>query len=79
MGRLVPAPSFAEQVRGLLLAQQHLHSLGITAWQDAIVGEYLGLPDPLPAYLAAAPGRHAHRPGGRRLVVGPGPGRRPAR
>ena len=54
VGRLVPAPTFAEQLRGLLLAQQHLHSLGITAWQDAIVGEYLGSPDPLPAYLAAA-------------------------
>jgi predicted amidohydrolase YtcJ len=54
VGRLVPGPDFAEQVRGLLLAQQHLHSLGITAWQDAIVGEYLGYPDPLPAYLAAA-------------------------
>jgi predicted amidohydrolase YtcJ len=54
VGRLVPGPTFAEQLRGLLLAQQHLHSLGITAWQDAIVGEYLGYPDPLPAYLAAA-------------------------
>ena len=54
VGRLVPGPTFAEQLRGLLLAQQHLHSLGITAWQDAIVGEYLGSPDPLPAYLAAA-------------------------
>ena len=50
----MPGPAFAEQLRGLLLAQQHLHSLGITAWQDAIVGEYLGYPDPLPAYLAAA-------------------------
>ena len=59
----MPGPTFAEQLRGLLLAQQHLHSLGITAWQDAIVGEYLGFPDPLPAYLAAAPGRHARRPG----------------
>ena len=54
VGRHVPGPAFAEQLRGLLLAQQHLHSLGITAWQDAIVGEYLGYPDPLPAYLAAA-------------------------
>ncbi len=54
VGRLVPGPAFAEQLRGLLLAQQHLHSLGVTAWQDAIVGEYLGYPDPLPAYLAAA-------------------------
>jgi predicted amidohydrolase YtcJ len=54
VGRLVPGPAFAEQLRGLLLAQQHLHALGITAWQDAIVGEYLDYPDPLPAYLAAA-------------------------
>jgi predicted amidohydrolase YtcJ len=54
VARLVPGPTFAEQLRGLLLAQEHLHALGVTAWQDAIVGEYLGLPDPLPAYLAAA-------------------------
>ncbi len=54
VGRLVPAPTPAEQLHGLLLAQRHLHALGVTAWQDAIVGEYLGFPDPLPAYLAAA-------------------------
>jgi predicted amidohydrolase YtcJ len=54
VGRLVPAPARDEQLRGLLLAQQHLHALGITAWQDAIVGEYLGFPDALPAYLTAA-------------------------
>ncbi|MFI5067651.1 MAG: amidohydrolase [Streptosporangiales bacterium] len=53
-GRLVPGPTAQEQLSGLLLAQQHLHALGITAWQDAIVGDYLGYPDPLPAYLAAA-------------------------
>ena len=47
-------PTPAEQLHGLLLAQQHLHALGITAWQDAIVGEYLGYPDPLPTYLTAA-------------------------
>jgi predicted amidohydrolase YtcJ len=54
VGRLVPGPAPDEQLRGLLLAQQHLHALGVTAWQDAIVGEYLGFPDPLPAYLTAA-------------------------
>jgi predicted amidohydrolase YtcJ len=54
VGRLVPGPTPDEQLRGLRLAQQHLHALGITAWQDAIVGEYLGFPDPLPAYLTAA-------------------------
>ena len=54
VGRHVPAASLEEKVHGLLLAQQHLHERGITAWQDAIVGDYLGNPDPLPAYLAAA-------------------------
>jgi predicted amidohydrolase YtcJ len=54
VGRLVPGPTAAEQRHGLRLAQRHLHALGITAWQDAIVGEYLGYPDPLPCYLAAA-------------------------
>jgi predicted amidohydrolase YtcJ len=54
VGHLVPELDLAERVAGLLLAQQHLHERGITAWQDAIVGEYLGSLDPLPAYLAAA-------------------------
>jgi predicted amidohydrolase YtcJ len=54
VGRLVPEPSLDERVAGLMLAQQHLHARGITAWQDAIVGDYLGSLDPLPAYLAAA-------------------------
>ncbi len=54
VGRHVPAVTFDERLSGLLLAQQHLHARGITAWQDAIVGEYLGSGDPLPVYLAAA-------------------------
>jgi predicted amidohydrolase YtcJ len=54
VGRLVPAPSFEDRLAGLLLAQRHMHARGITAWQDAIVGPYLGSPDPLPVYLAAA-------------------------
>ncbi|HEY1641108.1 MAG TPA: amidohydrolase [Streptosporangiaceae bacterium] len=54
VGALVPGLSLDEQVAGLLLAQQHLHARGITAWQDAIVGSYLGSLDPLEAYLAAA-------------------------
>jgi predicted amidohydrolase YtcJ len=36
---------------GLLRAQAHLHALGITAWQDAIVGGHY---DSLDAYLAVA-------------------------
>jgi len=54
VGLLVPELTVEERLAGLLLAQQHLHARGITAWQDAIVGEYLGSPDPLPVYLAAA-------------------------
>jgi predicted amidohydrolase YtcJ len=54
VGDLVPGLSLDERLAGLLLAQQHLHARGITAWQDAIVGDYLGSADPLPVYLAAA-------------------------
>jgi predicted amidohydrolase YtcJ len=35
--RLVPAPTAAELRSGLLVGQAYLHSLGITAWQDAWV------------------------------------------
>jgi hypothetical protein len=54
VGDLVPDPPLAERVAGLLLAQRHLHERGVTAWQDAIVGDYLGSLDPLDAYLDAA-------------------------
>jgi predicted amidohydrolase YtcJ len=54
VGSLVPDPSLDDRVAGLLLAQRHLHERGITAWQDAIVGDYLGALDPLDAYLSAA-------------------------
>ncbi|MBV9831401.1 MAG: amidohydrolase, partial [Marmoricola sp.] len=39
---------------GLLAGQAYLHSLGVTGWQDAIVGEYGGMDDPGPTYLEAA-------------------------
>jgi predicted amidohydrolase YtcJ len=51
---LVPPATPRERLDGLLLAQDHLHALGVTAWQDAIVGPYLGYPDPFDTYLAAA-------------------------
>ncbi len=54
VGAFVPKPMFEERLAGLLLAQRHLHERGITAWQDAIIGSYLGSQDPLPVYLAAA-------------------------
>jgi predicted amidohydrolase YtcJ len=54
VGAIVGKPTFDDRLAGLLLAQQHLHARGVTAWQDAIVGSYLGSQDPLPVYLAAA-------------------------
>lgn len=54
VGELVPATSPQEQYDGLLAGQEYLHSLGVTGWQDAIVGDYAGMDDPGPAYLRAA-------------------------
>ncbi len=39
VGRHVPEDSPSELIEGLRLGQRYLHSLGITAWQDAIVGK----------------------------------------
>jgi predicted amidohydrolase YtcJ len=56
--RHLPADTVDELVAGLLEGQRYLHSLGITAWQDAIVGAYAGINDASDAYLAlAADGR----------------------
>jgi len=52
--RLVPPPDEDTVLRGLLRAQSVLHSVGITAWQDAIVGGFSGHPDVSAAYLVAA-------------------------
>jgi predicted amidohydrolase YtcJ len=46
VSRHVPPPTPAELVAALRVAQQKLHSLGITAWQDAVV-----TPASLAAYL----------------------------
>lgn len=48
---LIPPPRPAELRAALLRAQEHLFSLGVTAWHDAILGRYLTLPDCVPAYL----------------------------
>ncbi|MFD5863647.1 amidohydrolase [Agromyces sp. NPDC127015] len=39
--------------RGLLRAQDELIALGITGWQDALIGTMSGVPDALDAYLRA--------------------------
>ncbi|MBL1104006.1 amidohydrolase [Streptomyces sp. 5-8] len=54
VGRLTPPAGPADRLAALLHAQRHLHALGITAWQDALVGDFLGMDDPAQAYLTAA-------------------------
>lgn len=48
---LIPPYEPMDLRRALLTAQDHLFSLGITAWHDAILGRFLTLPDCTPAYL----------------------------
>lgn len=50
--RLVPQPVIGELVEALIEAQHYLHSVGIVGWQDAAVGEMLGMPDLYPVYRA---------------------------
>jgi predicted amidohydrolase YtcJ len=54
VSRHSPPTSDEENYRGLLEGQRYLHSLGVTAWQDAILGEYAGADDASPMYLRAA-------------------------
>ncbi len=51
---VLPGTTPAAQRAGLLAAQEHLFSLGVTSWQDAAVGEMFGQNDILPIYLDAA-------------------------
>lgn len=52
VSRLIPAPGEDHIRRALLAAQAFMHSKGITAWQDAAVGDALGAPDVFDHYLA---------------------------
>ncbi|HZJ06125.1 MAG TPA: amidohydrolase [Nocardioidaceae bacterium] len=54
VGRLITTTSDDEYYRAFLAGQGYLHSLGVTAWQDAILGSYAGLDDPSSTYLRAA-------------------------
>ncbi|MFE4953884.1 amidohydrolase [Streptomyces sp. NPDC056653] len=49
-----PRSTPADRLSALLRAQRLLHSYGITAWQDAIVGVYGSMDDASDAYLTAA-------------------------
>ncbi|WP_447587628.1 amidohydrolase [Microbacterium lacticum] len=54
VNRLLPDEPLERLTEALLVGQRYLHSFGITAWQDAIVGSYGDAGDPGPAYLRAA-------------------------
>jgi predicted amidohydrolase YtcJ len=56
VGQLLPELTDADRLAGLLRAQELLHSLGITAWQDALLGDFNGMGDPSRAYLDAVAG-----------------------
>jgi predicted amidohydrolase YtcJ len=51
---VAPPPGEDELVRGLAAGQAYLHSLGVTAWQDAAVGTEFTGADTFGVYLAAA-------------------------
>ncbi|HEY7668073.1 MAG TPA: amidohydrolase [Actinomycetota bacterium] len=50
--RHVPDPGVDQLLDALMDAQAYLHALGITAWQEAIVGAYPTMPDATDAYPA---------------------------
>ena len=54
VNRLLPEEPLERMTEALLVGQRYLHSFGITAWQDAIIGPYGDAGDPGPAYLRAA-------------------------
>ncbi|GAA1352480.1 amidohydrolase [Streptomyces beijiangensis] len=54
VARHMPLATPDEAHAGLLAAQEHLFSLGVTGWQDAMIGAFPGNPDNFGVYLRAA-------------------------
>ncbi|MFI6322910.1 amidohydrolase [Nonomuraea sp. NPDC050556] len=54
VSKYVPVAGLDEAYRGLLKGQQHLFEMGVTGWQDAMVGAFPGQPDNYGVYLRAA-------------------------
>ncbi|MFN8194823.1 MAG: amidohydrolase [Nocardioidaceae bacterium] len=54
VARHVPRTTGEDYYAALLAGQSFLHSLGVTGWQDAIVGAYSGMDDPASTYTSAA-------------------------
>src|SRR5690606_9699882 len=52
--RLLPTDTPETMLAAVLEGQRYLHERGITAWQDAAVGDYGDAGNPGPAYLSAA-------------------------
>ncbi|MGI4895133.1 MAG: amidohydrolase, partial [Janthinobacterium lividum] len=53
VSRHLPPVTREQLSAGLAEGQRYLHSVGITGWQDAIVGAYAGHSDTTPVYLDA--------------------------
>ena len=54
VARLLPRATGEDYHAALMEGQAYLHSLGVTSWQDAIVGAYSGMDDPASTYVTAA-------------------------
>ena len=54
VSRHLPRTTGEDYYAALLAGQAYLHSLGVTGWQDAIVGAYSGMDDPGSTYTKAA-------------------------
>ena len=54
VSRHLPRTSGEDYYAALMAGQAYLHSLGVTSWQDAIVGAYSGMDDPASTYTKAA-------------------------
>jgi predicted amidohydrolase YtcJ len=54
VSRFLPRTAGEDYYAALMAGQGYLHSVGVTSWQDAIVGAYSGMDDPASTYEAAA-------------------------
>jgi predicted amidohydrolase YtcJ len=50
----LPHTTADDYYAALMAGQAYLHSVGVTSWQDAIVGAYAGMDDPASTYTTAA-------------------------
>ncbi|MFC7494881.1 MULTISPECIES: amidohydrolase [unclassified Nocardioides] len=54
VSRHLPRTTADDYYAALMAGQSYLHSVGVTSWQDAIVGAYSGMDDPASTYETAA-------------------------